>query len=712
MCARPTSLPLLLASLALLTGPAAAAAQHSVWLAAGRLWLSWELHLSADAPASAAVELEVTFPAHFQAAGVGFSPKGGMAGADMALVWFDSRGMPYVADLHGTSRNTAPDLDSSQDYYLVGGSRNDTHSTVRYRRRLDTCDKDDMILGSDTVRVIWSLHEEAPQMVEGKLIRLQGHKANRGTRSLHLIVPPELPRPNAQQWDVTLRDFIIPDNMDTIYQCKIFKAPPVRTKHHIIGYEPILTPGTEHLVHHMLLYECGVKAGNLDAYVHQKGAPCYGPEMPRPWEHCLTPIVTWAIGSTGELLPQHVGLPLSDSSYFMLEVHYDNPSFHTGRDSSGVRVFHTDQLRHYDGGILVSGITITPLHVIPPGQPAYRTAGYCSGACTNKLLPQSGVKLVSVLLHSHLAGKALRLRHVRDKKELKPIVRDDSYDFNYQQARRLQEEVEFLPGDELVTECVYQTSKRKQPTYGGFSTKQEMCLAFVLYYPKTNLAACYSMTPVKYFFETFNVKEFYDVDMDTVERMFLKIDQPENSVSQLRMRASTTTTTTTTAPTFPILESDVELDDEANAQAISVLKRMRGFTEEGVTEGADEGTGGLFGELVIREPEEFRNRSLVAHLQDLPWSDPLLASPVEQRLYAGKHMVFCRTREDDLAIPADVFSFPNLTDLPSASARSLTLCHGSTRHPLQSEQPRGIAAQHIPLSIMMLLLFICALHTT
>jgi len=63
---------------------------------------------------------------------------------------------------------------------------------------------------------------------------------------------------------------------------------------------------------------------------------------------------------------------------------------------------------------------------------------------------------------------------------------------------------------------------------GGFSTKQEMCLAFVLYYPRTQLAGCYSMTPVKYFFETFGVRQFYDVDMDTVEKMFLKLPHPDN----------------------------------------------------------------------------------------------------------------------------------------------------------------------------------------
>lgn len=43
-----------------------------------------------------------------------------------------------------------------------------------------------------------------------------------------------------------------------------------------------------------------------------------------------------------------------------------------------------------------------------------------------------------------------------------------------------------------------------------------------------SLAVCDSMTPVKYFLETFNVQEFYGVDMDTVERMFLKTDQSEN----------------------------------------------------------------------------------------------------------------------------------------------------------------------------------------
>jgi hypothetical protein len=35
------------------------------------------------------------------------------------------------------------------------------------------------------------------------------------------------------------------------------------------------------------------------------------------------------------------------------------------------------------------------------------------------------------------------------------------------------------------------------------------------------------MTPVKYFFETFGVRQFYNADMDTVEKIVLKQPLPD-----------------------------------------------------------------------------------------------------------------------------------------------------------------------------------------
>jgi hypothetical protein len=75
---------------------------------------------------------------------------------------------------------------------------------------------------------------------------------------------------------------------------------------------------------------------------------------------------------------------------------------------------------------------------------------------------------------------------------------------------------------------------------------------------------------------------------------------------------------------------------------------MKEFTVQ--TEEGAEHTAGLFGELVISEPEEFRNRSFTSHLVLLPWSEKLLTQRIEESLYAGKHMVFCRKHDDQLAI--------------------------------------------------------------
>lgn len=102
------------------------------------------------------------------------------------------------------------------------------------------------------------------------------------------------------------------------------------------------------------------------------------------------------------------------------------------------------------------------------------------------------------------------------------FFQDDHYDFNYQQTRALSPPATVLPGDTLVTECTYSTAGREKPTFGGYSTKDEMCMAFVVYYPRTELAACYSVPPVRTFFEALGVREFYGKTMLDIERTILK----------------------------------------------------------------------------------------------------------------------------------------------------------------------------------------------
>nr|CAI5829273.1 unnamed protein product [Callosobruchus analis] len=155
--------------------------------------------------------------------------------------------------------------------------------------------------------------------------------------------------------------------------------------------------------------------------------------------------------------------------------------------------------------MMMAGVIPSTLHFVPPFQKEYRTAGYCSVGCTREIIPKSGINIVSVMLHSHVAARKLKLRHIRGDKELSPLAEDGRFDFNYQQSRRLSQDIPVLPGDGLITECTYNTEDRSAPTVGGYSTKEEMCLAFILHYPRTELAGCYSMPPVKYFFEALGI---------------------------------------------------------------------------------------------------------------------------------------------------------------------------------------------------------------
>lgn len=92
-------------------------------------------------------------------------------------------------------------------------------------------------------------------------------------------------------------------------------------------------------------------------------------------------------------------------------------------DNSGVRVYYTEHLRTNDAGIMAVGMAVSPVHIVPPRQSAYRTASLCDKDCTNVMFPERGIKITSVLLHAHLASRQLKLRHVRHDQEMAIIAR-------------------------------------------------------------------------------------------------------------------------------------------------------------------------------------------------------------------------------------------------------------------------------------------------
>lgn len=527
--------------------------------------------------------------------GLGFSPSGGMAMADMALGWVDASGFVHFHDRFALG-NSQPYIDETQDYELLGGYQNDSHTVLRFSRPWISCDdQQDMQLTSDTLRVIWAFNNEDPAD-ENSL----PYHSHRGTKSMYLKEPKmETSNHDFDYWDVLAPNVTLPETLDTIYWCKMYKIPPLKKKNHVVGTVPVIKEGNWKYVHHMLLYECYASNSEqlFDKYVDAKGAQCYSANMPPSWTQCNIPIVAWAVGSDGIFFPDHVGLPLGEehggANYFLLEVHYDNPTFDKDVvDNSGMRIYHTDQLREHDAGIMMLGHDVVPQHIIPPKQ-LFTTVGQCSAECTEKMLPESGINVIVGMLHTHLLGSGITLRQIRDGKEMPTVLKDDNYDFNYQEGRQLKPEWKILPGDIMITECLYDSTKKNVSTFGGLGTPDEMCLSYLVYYPKVDLGGCLSSPTFMSLLYYFGIQELYPLPKETFKEY-------EKTITP-------------------------ELEDK-------LLTKMM---NNDVFEGQPINLGYMFHGVRVKQPEKLANRSLYDIVQDSStWSENFVKKFQEMAKYA------------------------------------------------------------------------------
>eukprot|EP00479_Gromia_sphaerica_P006051 TRINITY_DN171_c0_g2_i2.p1 TRINITY_DN171_c0_g2~~TRINITY_DN171_c0_g2_i2.p1 ORF type:complete len:404 (-),score=93.92 TRINITY_DN171_c0_g2_i2:155-1366(-) len=230
----------------------------------------------------------------------------------------------------------------------------------------------------------------------------------------------------------------------------------------------------------MLLYVCP----ELHEHITFEGE-CYHPLNPELINQCNLGLVLtgWAVGGQDQHLPSNVGFPLSfENRHMLIEIHYDNPTLNPNIfDSSGIRLWVTDDLRPIDAGVAYVGHMVFNMD-IPAREEAFEHKGICSSFCTSGL-PREGVQIFSTNFHAHLASTQMHLQHLRNGRELEPIATDRYYDFNYQQSHATKPEVTIMPGDELVISCTYNTMDRNATTPAGIATYEEMCRVFIAYYP-------------------------------------------------------------------------------------------------------------------------------------------------------------------------------------------------------------------------------------
>ncbi|XP_033106208.1 DBH-like monooxygenase protein 1 homolog [Anneissia japonica] len=406
---------------------------------------------------------------------IGFSPNGGMPGSDIVAGWVKND-VTFLSAYHAT-KFAKPDIDLSNDYELLYGFEEGNKTTIGFSRKLQTCDTNDYTITSDTSRIIWAVNDNDPPN-SGDLLY---HGTARGVRSVILLDAAtklnELPN-DANSFELLVSNVSVP-NDDTTYWCTSFAVPKFEKPVHLFRFDTIIQKGHEALVHHMVLVGC---RGNVSSITGWSNICDRDKFM-----QCTEILYAWAIGAGTFEFPEHVGLLLggeNDPNLFFIETHYDNPGHRPDFvDNSGFRIHYTPTLRQYDADIWFLGEAFIGMgQMIPPNEPDFKTHGICFGDCTKVGIGED-IKVFAAFLHGHLAARKINVQHYRDGKLIHEI-RDDHYDFNLQETRLLTKERIFKQGDEFVVTCSYNTMGRTNITFGGEGTTDEMCVAFLYYYPR------------------------------------------------------------------------------------------------------------------------------------------------------------------------------------------------------------------------------------
>ncbi|CAL4069816.1 unnamed protein product, partial [Meganyctiphanes norvegica] len=456
--------------------------------------------------------------------GLGLSNKPIMDGADIVVGWVHS-GKAYLQDRWG-SGHQEPQVDPLQDWMLIAGFQNGTHTSLIISRPYNTCDNRDYVITHDIVQVLWAVHSDDPVNPENPRPRLHYHGWRRGAVPIRILQRHDNahgdianlrdmvyggPGEVHQIWETRMTGVELKKENTTLYWCNLFQKPQIHHKHHVIRYEPILSSKNDSVVQHMILYECTDNIPDL-AMVWEEltaigGQECH--KLSRLTFTCNQLVSIWTRGSQGVSLPSEAGYPLipNGPKFFMMEVHYDNPDGHSFIDSSGLRLTYTPNLRKHDSGVFSIGLEPNWKHLIPPLQRTILSEGHCVKECTEAAFPSTGIHVFGTILQMHLLGQKLRIRLLRDGQELEPITEDNNYNAMHQEYRAIHQQRYVMPGDHIIAECTYNSHNRSTITLGGYKTRDEKCLTYLFYWPKQDLIFCHSKPSLSTVLHSLGIQE-------------------------------------------------------------------------------------------------------------------------------------------------------------------------------------------------------------
>jgi len=444
--------------------------------------------------------------------GLGVAEAGGMIGSDIAL--FESSSPEEVIDSYVIEDRSRPLVDACQDWNLTDATVQDGWMIVELRRLLDTQDSQDHPIMNDVE--LWS----APTRLiaawgDGEMASYHGNsKARLSVRlfansalSESAALEKSLDEESDGYFEMQEDNYVIPANETTYLDfCKTFDELDIDQSGGIsmIGAIPVITEETRRFIHHFTVYI----------------APSCG-----PFEFPKSMIYVWAPGDSGFALPSNVGFPMfhnTNAQAINVQIHYNNPSEEAGMlDSSGVRFYYVNEERDEMAAILELGDPLLLLASDPINSGLTKYQFTCPGECSANVGGGS-VTVLNEFLHMHQSGVRMTNEVVRGE-EVVHTSSVDVYDFDQQGGFRVpQESFELRPGDGFRTTCYYRDGDKF-----GLDSDEEMCIAFIMYYPAKERIGNPWMCPYGDVFDFLGALgceqelEFSDLDsVDELERAF------------------------------------------------------------------------------------------------------------------------------------------------------------------------------------------------
>ncbi|CAD6189154.1 unnamed protein product [Caenorhabditis auriculariae] len=450
---------------------------------------------------------------------IGFSDHGQLNHSD-AIVWKNNE----ILDSY-INREFEVETDLEQDWELVRTIKNG----VILSRSIITCDPMDYAFQTGTTQFIiaasWrddvSNLESSSFLKEMRFAKVLGEEEE--TTNLEN---------DAFDFEVIADHAEIPTET-TNYWC-IIKPLPVNIqskKHHIVGMDAVVQPGNEHLVHHMEIFLC------LENDVQPFSGNCNDPNKPKASRSCSHVIAAWAMGEGPISYPSEAGLPIGgkgSSRYVMVEIHYNNPgNLANVIDNSGFKFIVTPSLREYDAAIMELGLIYSDANSIPPGQLEFAINAHCISECTENL-PAGGINIFGSQLHAHLTGTKLWTSHYRNGVKIGEVNRDEHYSPHWQHVQSVRPYVNVRPGDNLITTCVYDTTRRQKTTLGGYGIEDEMCVNYIYYYPASEIEVCKSAISNSTLRQYFKSRHGLEEKTMSISEMYNAVEWNERKSEELR----------------------------------------------------------------------------------------------------------------------------------------------------------------------------------